>query len=228
MSKEVEKQELWSERAQLKRSPHRGQYAREVLYPILDEAFFCHVGIVVESRPVVIPMVFGRDEDHLILHGAPASRLGQAMLRGTPVCVSVLTLVSIVLSKSVLNHTVNYRSAVVFGQATEIKDLDLKRQAAERLLEHVVPGRWEHCREPSIDELKGTRMLTLPLIEASTKIRSTPAFDEVEDRDLDFWAGEIPMPMVPGSPVPAPHSAIEPPAHATAYRRPAAAVSEPA
>ena len=193
-----------SDRVRVRRHADRGRYDRETVYGILDEALFCHVGFVHDGQPLVIPTLHGRDGDTLYVHGAVASTLVRDLAAGVPVCVTVSLIDGLVLARSLYNHSVNYRSAVILGRAHEIKDADEKLRALEVLVEHAVPGRFEGARVPSPSELKATRVLRLPLAEASAKVRSGPPIDDEEDKDLDVWAGVIPIRVRMGAPVPAP------------------------
>lgn len=192
-----------SDRAAVRRLPERGSYDAEVAHAILDEGIIAHVGLATaENGPVVIPMLYARDGDRLLLHGSPASRLLRTAAKGTEVCVTVTLIDGLVLARSAFHHSVNYRSVVVFGQATRIDDLDERRRALDVLVEHVVPQRTTEARRPNDKELRGTVVLTLPLDEVSVKLRTGGPVDEPEDYELEVWAGVLPLPTVPGTPVP--------------------------
>ncbi len=190
-----------SPRTTLRRHPERGHADREALYAILDEALVCHVGLCTDDGPVVIPTTHARHGDVLVLHGSPASRLLRgAGAEGTPVCVTVTLVDGLVLARSAFHHSVNYRSAVVFGDATAIDDPTAKAEALHRLVEHVVPGRMAEARPPSAKELAGTLVLSLSLDEASVKVRTGPPVDDEADLDLPVWAGVLPLSLTPGPP----------------------------
>jgi nitroimidazol reductase NimA-like FMN-containing flavoprotein (pyridoxamine 5'-phosphate oxidase superfamily) len=188
----------------VRRHPERGAYARETIDAILDEARICHVGFVHEGRPFVIPTIHARSGDTLYVHGSPASRMLQTLSDGVDVCVTVTLLDGIVLARSVYNHSMNYRSAVVLGRARALEEETEKLAALERIVEHVVPGRWSDARLPTAKELKGTLVLELPLDEASAKIRTGPPSDFAEDLELGVWAGVIPLSLEAGAPEPDP------------------------
>jgi len=203
----------------VKRHPERGVYDRATIDSILDEALICHLGFVADGRPFVIPTIHARDGDTLYVHGSPGSRMLRTAKEGMDICVTVTLLDGLVLARSVYNHSMNYRSAVVLGRARELTDVDEKLRAMERVVEHVVPGRWGDARRPNDGEIKGTTILALPLDEASAKIRSGPPTDD--DADLEFlvWAGVIPLRLTPSDPVPAAGIGNSPPGYAVNYRR---------
>ena len=187
----------------VKRHPERGAYDRATIDSILDEALICHLGFVADGRPFVIPTIHARDGDTLYIHGSPGSRMLRATKEGVDICVTVTLLDGLVLARSVYNHSMNYRSVVVLGRAREVTDGDAKLRAMQRVVEHVVPGRWSDARRPSDAEIKATTILALPLDEASAKIRSGPPTDDDADLELAVWAGVIPLGLEPGAPVPA-------------------------
>lgn len=176
----------------MKREPQRARYDRETIEAILDEALICHLGFEVDGQPYVIPTLHARVGDRLYVHGSAASRLLRHLAGGAPVCVTVTLVDGLVLARSVFNHSVNYRSVVVFGTATVVED-DEKREALRALTEQLAPGRWDEARQPTEKELKATWILSLPLDEASAKVRTGPEEDEPEDLDLPVWAGVVPV-----------------------------------
>ena len=189
-------------RTRLRRLPERGSHDWELIAAILDEALVCHVGFVAEGgAPVVIPTAHARVGTVLYLHGAPASRMLRTVGGGAEVCVTATLLDGLVLARSLFHHSINYRSAVVFGRACDVVHLDEKRRALFAFAEHVLPGRAAEVREPSIGELKATRVLALQLDEASAKVRTGPPVDDDEDLALPVWAGVLPVGLVIGTPV---------------------------
>jgi nitroimidazol reductase NimA-like FMN-containing flavoprotein (pyridoxamine 5'-phosphate oxidase superfamily) len=188
-----------STRNRVKRHPERGVYEREAIAAILDEALFCHVGFVVEGQPFVIPTIHARAGDVLYLHGSTASRMVRTLAEGVDVCVTATLLDGLVLARAVINHSMNYRSAVVLGRARVVDDAEEKLAALETIVEHIVPGRWQDARLPNEKELKATSVLALPLDEASAKVRSGPPKDFDADVELPIWAGVIPLSLVPGA-----------------------------
>ena len=210
-----------SPRSAVRRHPERGSYDRETIDAILDEAIFCHVGFAVDGQPFVIPTIHSRVGDVVYLHGSPASRLLQRIAGPVDVCVTATILDGLVLARSVYNHSMNYRSAVVFGRARAVEEREEKLAALEAVSEHVVRGRWADARSPSEKELAGTRVLAVAIEEASAKVRSGPPSDFEADVPLPIWAGVIPLHVVAGAPetdeqVP---EGVRVPAYAVAYER---------
>ena len=193
-----------TERSAVQRQKARGNYEREVIYEILDEGLVCHVGFVVDGRPFVIPMGYGRLGDRLILHGSVASRLIRELAAGIDVCVTVTLLDGLVLARSTFHHSMNYRSVVAFGRATLITDPAAKSLALDALVEHLVPGRTREVRGSSTKELAATDVLELPLDEASAKIRVGPPKDAPEDLSATAWAGVVPLALTALDPLPSP------------------------
>jgi hypothetical protein len=190
-----------TERIRLKRLPKRGAYDRETINAILDEAFICHVGFVVDGQPYVIPTGFGRIENDLYIHGSAASRMLRELSKGVDVCVTVTLIDGLVIARSAFHHSVNYRSAVVLGKAELVTDSDEKNKALEAITNHFVPGRWDDCRWPNELELKATSVLKLAINEASAKIRTGPPIDDEEDYTLNYWAGVLPLSLGYGAPI---------------------------
>ncbi|RMD75588.1 MAG: pyridoxamine 5'-phosphate oxidase family protein [Bacteroidetes bacterium] len=190
-----------TDRNRVRRLPKRGHYDQETIFSILDDGFVAHVGFCLDGQPFVIPTLYGRKEDRLYLHGAATSRMLQALQQGIPVCLTVTHVDGLVLARSLFNHSVNYRSVVVFGTATLVPDED-KTTALRIISEHVVPHRWEEARQPNDKELKATAIVEVVIEEASAKIRTGPAGDEPEDLSLPVWAGVVPLRLQYGPPEP--------------------------
>jgi len=188
-------------RTKLKRIPKRGNFERETIYKILDEAFICHVGFIVNNQPFVIPTSFARIADRLMIHGSAASRMMRALSEEIDVCVTVTLIDGLVLARSAFHHSMNYRSVVVFGKAKIISDEQEKYEALKAFTEHIVPNRWSEIRPPTKNELKGTTVLSLPLTEASAKIRTGNPVDDEEDYKLDVWAGVLPVHLTTSEPI---------------------------
>lgn len=207
-----------TDRTTFKRLPERGTHDRAVIDAILDEAVLCHVGIADEGGAVVVPTLFARDGDSIVLHGSPASRL----LRTAPdqqVCVTVTLTDGLVLARSAFHHSMNYRSVMIFGTPVEITDDAEKTAALDLLVEHLVPGRNPTLRPMTRNELKGTRVLRLPLEAASAKVRTGGPVDDDEDYALPIWAGVLPMRTTYGEPITDPLSRVDVPVpdHITAF-----------
>jgi len=191
-----------TEKTRIRRLPERGSYDRATIDAILDEALICHVGFVVEGRPVVIPTIHARVGDHLYFHGSPAAGMLRTLREGVEACVTVTLLDGLVLARSAFHSSMNYRSVVVFGKAEEVSDREEKLRVLEALVEHVCRGRSADARGPSESELKQTLVLRVPIAEASAKIRTGPPKDDAEDYALPIWAGVVPLVLTPGEVVP--------------------------
>ena len=213
---------LITSRNKVKRAPKRGNYDRQTIYEILDEGLICHIGFVINGQPFVIPTAYGRVNDQLYIHGSPASRMLRTLQQGVEVCVTVTLLDGLVLARSAFHHSMNYRSVVVFGIATVVESAEEKMAALRAFTDHIVPDRWAEVRIPTEQEVAGTLVLSLPLQEASAKIRTGPPIDDEADYALPVWAGELPLRVVVDVPVADPQlaSGIEVPAHVQQYRRP--------
>ena len=191
---------LKTERTRVRRIPKRGAYDRASVYKILDEGLVCHVGFAVDGKPFVIPTLYARDGERLLIHGSAASRMMRALATEIEVCVTVTLIDGLVLARSAFHHSMNYRSAVVFGKAKIITDEREKFEALRLFTEHVVPERWDEVREPNAVEMKATTVLALPIEEASAKVRAGGPVDDEEDYALNVWAGVIPLAVTAGKP----------------------------
>ncbi|HKP86706.1 MAG TPA: pyridoxamine 5'-phosphate oxidase family protein [Blastocatellia bacterium] len=212
-----------TERTTLKRLPKRAEYDRASVYEILDEAFVCHVGFVVDGQPFVIPTGYARAGDNLYIHGSAASRMLRALGEGIEVCVTVTLVDGLVLARSAFHHSMNYRSVAVFGRARVVEDAEEKMEALRAFTEHVVPGRWAEVRWPNESEMKATTVLSLPLAEASAKVRTGPPIDDEEDYELGVWAGVLPLRLQAGEAINDDRlpSGISLPEYVREYKRPA-------
>jgi nitroimidazol reductase NimA-like FMN-containing flavoprotein (pyridoxamine 5'-phosphate oxidase superfamily) len=188
-------------RTRVVREADRAVYDRETVYRILDEGFLCHAGFVVDGQPFVIPTSYGRKDASLYIHGSAASRMLRQFKEGVPVCITVTLLEGLVLARSIFNHSMNYRSAVILGKATLVDDPAEKLEALRLLSEHIIPGRWADSRQPNERELKATSVLHVPIEEFSAKVRQGPAVDDEEDYAFPTWAGVVPLEMVAGKPI---------------------------
>ena len=212
-----------SSRTRVKRVHERAVYDRARIDEILDAALICHLGFERDGQPYVIPTLHARLGDRLYVHGSAASRTLRALAEGIPACVTVTLLDGIVLARSVFEHSMNYRSVVVLGTATTVTSPDEKNAALEAFTEKLLPGRWADARPPTRKELKATSVLSLPLDEASAKVRDGgPDDGDTPDAELDVWAGHIPLTVRALPPVASPdlRPGIPAPAYAKRYRRP--------
>jgi len=212
-----------TDRTRVKRLPKRAAYDRDRVYEILDEALVCHVGFVVDGQPYVIPTGYGRADDKLYIHGSAASRMLKSLSGGIDVCLTITLIDGLVLARSAFHHSMNYRSVVVFGTAHVIEDESEKRTALRVVTDHIVPGRWKDVREPTVQELKATLVLSLEISEASAKVRTGPPIDDEEDYELPVWGGVLPLRIVSGAPLDDGRliDNVAPPEYVLNYRRPA-------
>jgi nitroimidazol reductase NimA-like FMN-containing flavoprotein (pyridoxamine 5'-phosphate oxidase superfamily) len=183
------------------RHPERASFDVELAHAIIDEALYCHLGLLRGSRPLVLPTIHARVEDQLYFHGSPASALLKTAGAAPQVCCTITVLDGLVLARSAFHHSMNYRSVVIFGKAREVTDVDEKARALEALVEHVISGRAGDCRAPSEREIAGTMLLALPITEASVKTRHGPPIDAPHDLELEHWAGVLPLALAAGEPI---------------------------
>jgi nitroimidazol reductase NimA-like FMN-containing flavoprotein (pyridoxamine 5'-phosphate oxidase superfamily) len=211
-----------TDRTTISRHDERGSYDRELANSILDEGMVAHVGFDTEDGPTVIPMTYARLDNDIVLHGAVASRWLSSFEKGKPVSVCVTLLDGLVLAQSAFSHSMNYRSVVCFGNATVVTDKERKQQAFRAFLEHLIPGRWEDSRQPDAKETGATIVLSVPIDEASVKVRRGPPKDSEKDLGLGYWTGVIPLALKPGEPVADPlmEEGREVPAYVKGYKRP--------
>jgi uncharacterized protein len=189
-------------RTELRRLPERGSHERATIDAILDDGMLCHLGFVVDSSPVVIPTLYARRGDEVLFHGSAASRMLRGLASGIEVCLTVSHVDGIVLARSAFHHSMNYRSVVLMGVARELVDLDDRAKALNFITDALVPGRLPYLRGMTEKEIRGTKVLALPIAEASAKIRSGPPGDDPEDENPALWAGVIPVSRVAGTPRP--------------------------
>jgi nitroimidazol reductase NimA-like FMN-containing flavoprotein (pyridoxamine 5'-phosphate oxidase superfamily) len=200
-----------AELARVRRKPSRARYDTAAVYAVLDAAPLCHVATVRRDRPIVLPMAFGRIGDVLVLHGSPVAGLFRDAAADSPVCVTATLLDALVLARSARNHSMNYRSVVVHGEAVRVTEPDRVMAGLRAVVEHVTPGRWAQIREPTGTELRETALWQVAIgaaaagpgqsSTASVKIRSGSTLDPDADRAWPVWAGQIPARLTFGPPV---------------------------
>jgi nitroimidazol reductase NimA-like FMN-containing flavoprotein (pyridoxamine 5'-phosphate oxidase superfamily) len=198
-----------TDRNRLRRLPERALYDHQTIHAILDAALICHVAFVQDGRPFVIPTLHARDGDRLLLHGASSSRLIRHLQAGHEACIAITILDGIVLARSVFEHSINYRSAVLFAHGQPIHDEANKRHALQLFTEKLLPGRWQDARQPTADELKATGVVAMSIESATAKVRSGPPEDPAEDLHLPVWAGVLPLHLSYGQPQAAPDLAAD-------------------
>jgi nitroimidazol reductase NimA-like FMN-containing flavoprotein (pyridoxamine 5'-phosphate oxidase superfamily) len=192
-----------TERTRVRRHSERAQTERADLLAVLDAGMICHLGVVVDGSPVVLPTAYGRIDDTLYLHGSSANRTMHAA-GGQEICITVTHFDGLVCARAAFAHSVNYRSAVVFGTARVVTDEEERLAGLRAVTEQLIPGRWEELRPPTRKELAATSVLAVPLAEASVKVRTGPPKDEDTDLGSGVWAGVVPLGLTFGEPVPDP------------------------
>jgi uncharacterized protein len=187
-------------RTRHRRLREQGRTAREDLFAVLAAGLIAHLGVIVDGVPMVVPTSYGFDDQHLYLHGSVASQ--SLADRDAVACVTITLVDGLVLARSVFEHAINYRSAVIYGVPRVVTDPAEKLAGLRLLSEHMAPGQWDYVRQPNRKELAATRLLVLRLDEASVKIRTGPPDDgDSPDAELGLWAGEVPLVSVWGEPV---------------------------
>jgi len=183
---------LITDKSKIKRVPNRAIYNKDEIYKILDREYLCHVGIIHNNHPVVIPTLYGRKDDSIYIHGASVSRLITQLEKGIEVSISVANINGIVLARSAFHHSINYESVVIFGTGKLVPE-DQKEEALKIISDHIIDGRWEECRAPNLKELKATKVIKIDIDEISAKVRAGGPIDDKNDYELDYWAGVIPI-----------------------------------
>jgi len=189
-------------RSRVKRLHERGAYDFETITAILDAELLCHVGYIIDAQPYVTPTAYWREGEHLYWHGSSASRMLRTMEKGVDVCFTVSHLDGLVLARSGFNHSINYRSVMLFGRARKIEDDGAKLRALESFVEHLFPGRWKQLRPATAQEVKATTVLSMAIEEGSAKVRTGWPHDNDDDYSWPVWAGVVPVRAVMQSPVP--------------------------
>jgi uncharacterized protein len=206
-------------RTTIHRKPARGSYDRDVIHGIIDAGLVAHVGYTIDDQPYVIPMVYARLGDELVLHGAIASRTLGAAADGIPMCATITIVDGLVLAQSWMHHSMNYRSVVVLGRAREITHPEAKRVALSAVIDHAMRGRSMEARPPNDKELNATRVIALPIEEASAKQRAgAPLPADAEDVGSPAWAGVLPLRWTAGTPIADTGVRGEPPASLARWR----------
>jgi nitroimidazol reductase NimA-like FMN-containing flavoprotein (pyridoxamine 5'-phosphate oxidase superfamily) len=193
-----------SARSTIRRGATRARTDRAELYAALDAGLVCHLGIVLDGAPVVLPTIYGRDADTLYLHGSTGAGTLRAAAAGAPVCVTVTHVDGIVYARSVFHHSMNYRSAVVHATARLVTDPDESLAALHAVTEHLAPGSWDYTRRPTAKEMAATGVFAVDLAEAAVKVRTGPPGDDEEDIATGRWAGVLPVRTTFGEPLTAP------------------------
>jgi nitroimidazol reductase NimA-like FMN-containing flavoprotein (pyridoxamine 5'-phosphate oxidase superfamily) len=190
----------------------RANYDADEVYAIVDAALVCHVAYAIDGQPYAMPTLIARDGDILLLHGASKSRTLLHAGAGNPICITVTHTDGIVLARSAFNHSINDRSAMIYGSGRLVTDPDEKSQALFRFTEKLLPGRWDDIRPMNAQELKATGVVAVAIDNASAKVRTGMPVDEPEDVDLPYWGGIIPIRQQLGDPIADSHVPADMPA----------------
>jgi len=185
----------------VKRGKNRATYDIEKINAILDAGFIGYVSYVYEGRAITLPMAYGRNGNKIYLHGSQANRMLKTILATKEMSMTVMHLDALVLARSGLHHSVNYRSATVFGSVRNVEDPKEKEAALFCVVEHMMTGRWDGIRPMHQKELDRTRVVEMTIETASAKIRDVGVADEPEDYQLDVWAGLVPLKQIAEYPI---------------------------
>jgi nitroimidazol reductase NimA-like FMN-containing flavoprotein (pyridoxamine 5'-phosphate oxidase superfamily) len=193
-----------TDRNKVKSAPIRGDYDKKTVYDLVDSGLICHIGFTDNDQPFVIPTIHVRIDDTIYVHGSTKSRLVNHISDGNKVCITVTKLDGLVLARSVFHHSMNYRSAVMFGRGRPVTGKEEKLKVFELLTEKLVAGRWADARIPNEKEIDITAIAAVEIEDASAKIRTGPPSDDADDYNLNVWAGVIPIEEVRKNPLPDP------------------------
>ena len=207
-----------TKRTNLVRNPTRADYDRDVVNQIIDATPLCHVSYIIDGRPYVTPTLQWREGDTIYWHGSSASRFLRQIV-GKDVCMAITHFDGLVLARSAFHHSINYRSVMLFGEATKIEDYE-KNELLHNFVENLIPGRWENLRQMTDQEAKATTVFSMPIDEGSAKVRSGPPVDDDDDYSLPIWAGVLPLSQVLQEPVPDPKNldGLEVPTHVLDFK----------
>jgi nitroimidazol reductase NimA-like FMN-containing flavoprotein (pyridoxamine 5'-phosphate oxidase superfamily) len=185
----------------VKRGQNRATYDVDKINTILDAGFLCYVGYIYDGKPITIPMAYARKEDKIYIHGSTANRMLVSILESGETSITVMHLDGLVLARSGLHHSVNYRSVTLFGSLKKVeKDTD-KTDILKWIVNQMVPNQWESIRPMHQKELERTLVVEFTIENASAKVRDVGVIDEPEDYDLDVWAGVVPIKQVAEFPI---------------------------
>lgn len=190
-----------SDKTKILRAPKRGFYDKKTIHRILDNNFVCQIAFVHNGYPVIIPTIYGRCDSHIYIHGATVSRMLVELEKGLPISVNVTQTDGIVLARSAFHHSLNYQSVTIFANAILVTDEEERIKALKIVSDQIIPNRWEEVRQPNSKELKATKIIKIPISEASAKIRTGPPVDDKPDYDLPIWAGVVPVVSTFGDPI---------------------------
>lgn len=199
-----------SDRTRIRRIAENAHYDATTLHAILDAAYVCHVAFVDDKGTHCIPTACWREGEHLYIHGSNGGRLIKLLAKGTQACVTVTHIDGLVLARSAFNHSMNYRSAMVYGQFEKVEE---KAAALDTFMRHLAPGREHEARPGNSKELAATTVMRISLDEAACKVRTGGPNDDAEDMDVAAWAGVLPLVQQRGAPVVDPSCNVSAPAY---------------
>ncbi len=182
-----------SKKNKVRQLREKAAYDRDTVHSILDSALLAHVAFVEDGQPVVVPMLFGRENETVFLHGARKARVIRLLESTGTACVNVTHVDGLVFARSAFNSSMHYRSATIFGPARLVDDEQEKLHALHVITERTMPGRWAELRDPLVNEVKMTGVIAIDIESASAKISSGMPSDEPEDYDIPIWAGVLPL-----------------------------------
>lgn len=208
-----------SARTRVRRLAEKANYESTTLYSILDEAYCCHIAFSDGESTHCIPTACWRIDDYLYIHGSNGGRLTKAMLANNQVSIAITHIDGLVLARSAFNHSMHYRSAVIYGVFELVKDKQAKIAALDAFMDKIATGRKHEARPGNEQELAATSVMRISLAEAACKISNKPPEDNEEDTKLPVWAGVLPLVTVRGEPVPANNGAIPVPDYVNHWAR---------
>lgn len=188
-----------SSRTRVRRLPERAHYDTDTVSAIVDAAIICSIAFQIDGAVHAIPTIHWREGEHLYIHGAKASRMLKALMEGEA-CITIALADGLVLARSAMHHSMNYRSVVIYGRFEAVTDPAEKRRSLQAFIDGLYPGRWDTLRPINDKELNATSVLRIPLAEASAKVRDWGVKDDEEDLGWPVWAGVIPLNTALGTP----------------------------
>lgn len=208
-----------SPRTRIRRLPELADYERQTLYDVIDQAYVCHIAFNDAESTHCMPTACWRDHDYLYIHGSNGGRLTKILLAGTQVSIAITHVDGLVLARSAFSHTMNYRSAVIYGVFEAVEGNKSKMEAMDKFMDKIAPGRKHEARTGNDKELAATSVLRISLVEAATKISNTNPVDKEEDLALPVWAGVLPLAVKHLEPIPADNGILPTPNYVTDWTK---------